>query len=49
MIKLELTLEEINVIMTALGNTPYVQVYTLIAKLKEQATPQVSQPLPSGE
>jgi len=49
MINLELTLEEINIIMAALGNAPYVQVYSIIAKLKEQAAPQVSPPLPARE
>ena len=41
MIKLELTLEEINNILSALGNAPYAQVFNIIAKLKDQASPQI--------
>ena len=40
MIKLELTLEEVNGILLALGQMPYVQVDPLINKIKSQATPQ---------
>jgi len=43
MIKLELTLEEINTVLSALGNAPYIQVFNLIAKLKEQASPQIAE------
>jgi hypothetical protein len=39
--KLELTIQEINTIMQALGNAPYVQVADLVAKIREQAQPQV--------
>jgi hypothetical protein len=38
---LELTLEEINVIMAMLGRQPYEQVEKLIAKIREQALPQL--------
>lgn len=41
MYKLDLTLEEINKIMTALGNEPYVQVFELIGKVQTQVTPQL--------
>ena len=49
MIKLELTLEEINTVLSALGNAPYIQVFNLITKLKDQASPQVPQsPAPAS-
>jgi len=45
--KLELTVEEVNIIMQALGNAPYVQVAALVHKIREQAQPQiVSAPAP---
>jgi hypothetical protein len=40
-IKLTLTLEEINYILGALGDKPFVQVVNLIAKVRDQADPQV--------
>lgn len=43
MIKLELELAEVNGIMNALGQMPYVQVQALIAKIQGQAAPQVQQ------
>jgi hypothetical protein len=42
-IKLELTLDEVNGIMVALGNLPYAQVMGLVEKIKLQAVPQVKQ------
>ena len=41
MIKIELTLDETNAVLQALGNMPYAQVVTLVEKIKEQAIPQV--------
>jgi hypothetical protein len=41
MIKLELTVEEVNNILQGLGQLPYIQVASLVEKIKEQATPQV--------
>ena len=41
MIKLELEMNEINGILTALGQMPYIQVQALIAKIQQQAGPQV--------
>ena len=38
---LELTLDEINVIMGMLGRQPYEQVESLIAKIRAQAIPQL--------
>lgn len=39
--KLELTLEEVNGILVALGNLPYAQVEALIGKIRTQVIPQV--------
>ena len=40
-IKLELFVEEVNLILQALGNMPYAQVKPMIEKIHEMATPQV--------
>ena len=42
--KLEITINDVNVIMQALGNAPYVQVAELIQKIREQVQPQINQP-----
>jgi len=39
--QLDLTLEQINVIMSALGNAPFVQVEGLINEIRKQVVPQV--------
>jgi len=44
MIKLELELAEVNGILNALGQMPFVQVQALIAKIQGQAAPQVEAP-----
>ena len=41
MITLELELGEVNGILSALGQVPFVQVAGLISKIQEQASPQV--------
>lgn len=41
MIKLELTLEEVNGVLGSLGKMPYELAYPLIDKIKSQAMPQV--------
>lgn len=42
MIKLELTVEEVNAVLQTLGNLPsHTGVYPLIVKIKEQAEPQI--------
>jgi hypothetical protein len=41
MINLELALNEINLILQALGQAPYAQVAELVEKIKTQAVPQV--------
>lgn len=45
-IKLELTLDEVNGVLSALGTMPYAQVSGLIEKVREQAIPQVPVPAP---
>ena len=42
--KLDLTVNEINAIMQALGNMPYAQVFELVQKIREQAQAQLNQP-----
>ena len=37
MIELRLTIEEINKILDALGNRPYVEVFQLVNKIQQQA------------
>ena len=41
MIKLELSLEEVNGILSALGKAPYEFAQPIVDKIKEQAIPQV--------
>lgn len=43
-IKLILTVDQVNGILQALGNMPYVQAVDLIAAIRGQATPQVPTP-----
>jgi len=47
-IQLNLTLEETNTVLEALGQMPYARVYLLIQKIQQQATEhlQVERPLP---
>jgi hypothetical protein len=42
-IKLELDVNEVNVMLNALGQMPFVQVQALIMKIQGQATPQVQE------
>jgi hypothetical protein len=46
MIKLELTLEEVNGVLGSLGKMPYELAYPLIDKIKQQALPQVQPTAP---
>lgn len=48
MINLELSIQEINLILQALGQAPYAQVAELVDKIKVQAIPQV-EALPKEE
>ncbi len=41
--KLEFTLNEINVIMQALGQMPFASVFELVTKIREQAQAQLAQ------
>jgi hypothetical protein len=42
--KLELTIQEVNAVMQALGNMPYAQVFELVQKIREQAQSQLNAP-----
>jgi len=42
--KLELSLQEVNTVLTGLGRLPYEAVFELVDKIKTQAIPQVSKP-----
>ena len=48
MINLDLSVQEINLILQALGQAPYVQVADIIDKVRTQAAPQV-EALPKEE
>ena len=48
-LKLELTLEEVNVLLEALGSHPFKQVHQLISKIQTQATGQLQQVPPTGD
>jgi hypothetical protein len=41
-IRLELTVEETNLVLEALGNLPFIKVHELISKIHQQASPQVA-------
>lgn len=41
-ISLDVTIDEANLILEALGQLPFVKVYTLIGKLQEQARRQLN-------
>ena len=43
MIKLELEVNEVNGVLNALGQMPFVQVQALITKIQGQAAPQVEE------
>jgi hypothetical protein len=43
-IRLDLSIEDTNLILKALGEQPYVKVYELIARIQSQAAPQVQSP-----
>ena len=43
MIKLELEVNEVNGVLNALGQMPFVQVQALIGKIQGQAAPQVEE------
>ena len=39
---LDLTIDQINVIMSALGNAPFVQVESIINEIRKQVQPQLA-------
>jgi hypothetical protein len=43
-ITLFLTLDEINGVLTSLGNMPYGHVHNLVEKIRDQAVPQIPTP-----
>jgi len=45
---LDLTVNEINLILQALGQAPYASVFELVQKIREQAQSQI-QPVPTSE
>ena len=49
MISLQLEIAEVNGILSALGQMPFVQVQALIAKIQGQAAPQVKPEEPKVE
>ena len=42
MIKLELSIEEVNTVLRVLGKHPFEEVVALIGKIKQQGDPQVA-------
>lgn len=47
-INLNITIDEANLLLEALGNQPFVKVYALIGKLQEQAGQQLNAEKSSG-
>lgn len=43
MIKLDLTIEEVNTILRSLGKHPFDEIANLIVKIKQQGEPQVAE------
>lgn len=41
-VNLTLTINELNLVLEALGNQPYIRVYELIGKLQDQARAQLN-------
>lgn len=48
-VKLQVTLDEANLILEGLGNLPFARVYGLVAKIQEQASGQLQKPANPGE
>jgi hypothetical protein len=49
MIKLELSIDEVNGILMALGKAPYEMAQPIVDKIKQQAVPQVQPVAPVAE
>jgi hypothetical protein len=47
-LQLELTIEETNLILEALGAMPFARVYTLIGRIQESAREQIEDAKPNG-
>lgn len=47
-IVLQLTTEEINLILEGLGSMPFVKVYALVGKIQQQAADQLDKPTKVG-
>lgn len=43
MIKLELTVEETNIVLASLGRMPYESVYLVVEKIKKQGESQIAE------
>lgn len=48
MIQLQLDVNEVNAVLMALGQMPFAQVEPLVAKIREQALPQVQEKKPEA-
>lgn len=49
-IKLELNIDQTNLVLEALGALPFARVFQLVAQIQEQARPQMqSEPAPESE
>ena len=46
LIKLELTVQEVNTILASLGKHPFVEIAELITKIKQQGDAQVAEQAP---
>lgn len=49
MITLELTIDEVNVILRSLGQHPFAEIASLIGKIKQQGEPQVAELVKQAE
>ncbi|MEZ4362929.1 MAG: hypothetical protein R3B48_22245 [Kofleriaceae bacterium] len=47
-LEFELTLDETNTILEALGALPFARVYAMIGRIQEQARKQLAEPAPSS-
>ena len=48
-IKLELTIDEVNMVLRVLGKHPFEEVVSLVSKIKQQGDPQVAAIAPPAE
>ena len=49
MIKLELSIDEINMILRVLGKHPFEEVVAVVSKIKQQGDPQVDELIKQAE